>query len=173
METMAQKPIGAPTYSASQVADYFVFLSNQMMIDEGVSEGVTPLKLQKFLYFAQAASLAMFDKKLFGENIEAWKYGPVVSEIYHHYKNTQGTSDTPITVTTGVYKEISDDQTKQLITGVWELFDKYSARELVDITHQHSPWKNLYQEGKNVVIPPEVLRDYYRDIFQFESDGQE
>ncbi|MDR1166980.1 MAG: DUF4065 domain-containing protein [Deltaproteobacteria bacterium] len=43
---------------------------------------LTPLKLQKELYFAQGWHLAYHDVPLFEDPIEAWKYGPVVSSVY-------------------------------------------------------------------------------------------
>lgn len=170
MITTAKQNAKKSSYTASQVADYFVYLSSQKMVDEGVAEGVTPLKLQKFLYFAQAASLALFNKELFKEDIEAWKYGPVVASIYHKYKSQQ---NLPITTATGEYEKISDKETQNLLKGVWELFDKYSARELVEITHRHAPWKTTYKAGVNNVIPSEILRDYYKNIFELkeQADG--
>ncbi len=165
------KTIQGARYSVEQVADYFVYLASQKMVDEGVAEGVTPLKLQKFLYFGQSASLALYDKKLFKEDIEAWKYGPVVPTIYHKFKVKP---NHPIQNVSGAYKKITDKGTQEFIKGIWELFDKYSAGELVEITHNHAPWKTFYKEGKNVVIPVEILRDYYKGIFEFseKSNGR-
>ncbi|EIE4349702.1 DUF4065 domain-containing protein, partial [Listeria monocytogenes] len=48
---------------------------------------INNLKLQKLLYYAQAKSLVEKSRPLFKENIEKWKLGPVVPEIYHLYKN--------------------------------------------------------------------------------------
>ena len=159
-------PIASAEYTASQIADYFVYLSSQKRIDDGVSEGITPLKLQKLLYFGQAASLALYNKKLFTEDIEAWKYGPVVSALYHRYKLKLNSS---ILKPMGEYKNITDPQVQIILKGVWELFNKYSTGELVEIAHQHAPWKNFYKEGYNVVIPPEAMRDYYKGVFEFKE----
>jgi len=153
-------------YTATQVADYFILLASQKIIDENVSEGITPLKLQKLLYFGQAASLAVSGKKLFKENIEAWKYGPVIPSVYQKYKLKL---NQPITNPTGSYKHITDKDTRKLIQGVWELFEKYSAGQLVEISHRHAPWKEAYEEGKNIVIPCESLRDYYQNIFELKK----
>lgn len=169
MSTAATGPILPADYNAAQVADFFVHLGSAKMVDEGVPEGITPLKLQKLLYFAQAASLSLFNKKLFSEEIEAWKYGPVVSSIYHVYKENP---NSPLTKPQGIFKEIGDAKTQEFLKEVWDMFDKYSASELVQITHNHSPWKDAYQEGRNAVIPAEVLRDYYKDVFVLEEDEQ-
>lgn len=154
-------------YSASQVADYFVYLASGEKLDNGTPEGVTPLKLQKLLYFAEAASLSLFDKKLFKENVEAWKYGPVVSTIYHQYKDHLNTS---LVNPSGEYTKITDPKAISIIKGVWELFGRYSAGELVGITHNHAPWKDTYREDENRIITSEVLRDYYKSIFEFKDN---
>lgn len=159
--------INPAKYSAEDVADYFIFLASKNNVEEGVAEGITPLKLQKMLYFAQAASLSVYNQNLFKENIEAWKYGPVISSLYHKYKKNL---NSPITTPTGGYKSIVDDQAIEVLNGIWEIFGKYTAGELVEITHNHSPWKSTYEEGKNNVIPLEKMKDYYKDIFKLQSD---
>lgn len=161
--------IAPAKYSAEIVADYFILLSASKNVDENVSEGVTPLKLQKLLYFAQAASLVLHSTKIFNEDIQAWKYGPVVSSIYHKYKTNP---NEPITIPSGDYSKVTDNQTKDIIEGIWELFGKYSAEELVEITHNHDPWQKIYKEGENRTIPVELLKEYYTGIFEFQSSDE-
>ena len=86
-------PTAKAPYKAEQVADYFINLANQQVIDErGTVEGITNLKLQKILYFAQAAHLAVHEKPLFKEDIEAWKFGPVIPSVYRKYKKYTNTA---------------------------------------------------------------------------------
>lgn len=168
---MSELPAIAPAdYSAQSVADYFIFLSSNKKIDDKTVEGVTPLKLQKLLYFAQAVSLSLYDKKLFEDNIEAWKYGPVIASLYQKYKTSL---NSPLTMPSGDYVTIGDDKTKQLLKGVWELFGKYSAGELVEMTHNHAPWKDSYVVGANSVISPESIRDYYKNVFELQDNTNE
>ena len=152
--------------SVFDIANYFIELSQKNMIDEGVPEGITHLKLQKILYFSQAAFLALYDKKLFNDPIEAWKFGPVIRAVYEKYKEY---GNQPL--------EIKDEikgvnvELKEFLDGIWELFGKYSAAELIDISHRHTPWKEAYEKGENTEIMPEVLKDYYKGIFQFQENG--
>lgn len=155
-------------YSAKEIADYFVYLASQKNVDEGIAEGVTPLKLQKLLYFAQAVSLSLYNKRLFNEEIEAWKYGPVIASLYHEYKQHLNSA---LTHPSGEYKRIKDEEIKQLLTGVWELFGKYTAGELVEITHEHTPWKETYEEGANKIIPTEKIKIYYSGIFELQDNS--
>lgn len=154
-------------YNAVDVAKYFIYLASRKPIGEGedgkkIYEGITNLKLQKILYFAQAYYLVKTGNPLFKENIEAWQYGSVVRVVYNKYKakdagykpliEQQDTS--PIT-----------PQDKKLMQSVWEIFGKHSARNLVDIIHSQSPWKDAYENGANTKIETGVLKEYYKDMF--------
>jgi len=73
-------------YSALTIANFFV--------RKGLLEKITvsPMKLQKLIYFAHGWHLAFFDKPLIKEDIQAWAYGPVIPAIYHIYKNYGNTT---------------------------------------------------------------------------------
>ncbi len=67
---------------AKTLARYLLFLASEQMrgLQSEASEAfdVTPLKLQKLLYYCQGYALALTGKPLFPEPVEAWRYGPVV-----------------------------------------------------------------------------------------------
>ena len=69
------------TLKIEDVAKYFIYLANK---DKKV---ITNKKLQKLVYYSQAWSLVMNDKKLFKDPIEAWVHGPAVRSLYVQYKN--------------------------------------------------------------------------------------
>ena len=46
---------------------------------------ITVMKLIKILWFAYGFWLALTKKRLFDEQFEAWRYGPVVPSIYHEF----------------------------------------------------------------------------------------
>lgn len=62
--------------SAIDIAKFFLTLAP-----------VSNLKLQKLVYFAYSDYLEKTSKKMFQEKIIAFKYGPVVEEVYHLYKD--------------------------------------------------------------------------------------
>jgi len=147
-------------YSASDIACFFINLANKKVIDEeNLTEGITNLKLQKLLYFAQAAHCAIFHKPLFSEQILAWQYGPVVEEVYQEYKKYR---NLPIPKPNDE-KEI-DQETQFFLENIWNIFGKYSTAELVNISHSHKPWMDAYQnKTKNIAI--NVLEEYYKNYF--------
>lgn len=138
-------------YTAENVANYFIYLSSKIVGDNKEREGITNLKLQKILYFAQAYFVAKVGKTLFKEKIEAWEYGPVVPVVYHEYKKN---GNRPIVLEHDISTiDIAD---KKSLDIVWENFGGYSARRLVDMTHAHKPWKDASGE-----ITLKSLIDYY------------
>lgn len=146
-------------YKASEVAKYFIYLGSQKVIGEGKErEGITNLKLQKILYFAQAYFLAKVGKPLFLDSIEAWEYGPVVPAIYRKYRKN---GNNPIIDEKDKSKISLED--KQILNTIWEAFGGYSAGKLVDISHSHAPWKDAYNSADNE-ITVEAIKDYYTPL---------
>lgn len=158
---------GSTSYSVFDVANYFISLSQKQMIDDGVPEGITHLKLQKILFFTQAAYLALYKKPLFEDPVLAWKYGPVIERVYHKYK-TSGNHPLILEQYDKVIE--GNEKLKTFLDGIWELFGKYSANELINISHNHLPWKEAYEKGPSTEITKEKMIEYYKDIFKFQSD---
>lgn len=153
------------TYTANQVSKFLVFIASKKVIgDEGETEGITNLKLQKILYFVEAYFLATVGRSLFSDEIHAWKYGPVIPDIYQTYKK-YGASLIPSELGSDSGIEESDGQ---MIAQIWEFFDKYSARRLVDMSHSHDPWIKAFESAENGgsgVITRDHMKEYYTGMF--------
>lgn len=137
-------------YSAFDIAKYFITLASPEQEDF-----ITNLKLQKLLYYAQGFYLAMFDKPLFTEKIEAWQYGPVVPEIYHHYK--QYTSQF-IPQPEDFNPEQYDKATQDLLNEVYEVYGQYTAPALRHLTDQELPWNKTPITEE---ISPSLMKTYF------------
>lgn len=123
------------------------------------------LKLQKLLYFSQAAHLALYGKRLFKDKIEAWKLGPVVPAVYQSFKDLK---NRPITKPNNqAYLDNLDQDSIDFLEQIWDIYGKFSANKLVRITHAHKPWQQAYNESVDYEIKPKVLREYYKGIFTF------
>ena len=75
-------------YNVIDVASYIINYSNQ------INRPINNLKLQKLLYYVQAAVLAKANHMCFDSKIIAWKFGPAVPEAYHYYAE-YGRDDIP------------------------------------------------------------------------------
>lgn len=148
-------------YNAQQIANYVIYLASQEEVgDYGEKEGITNLKLQKILYFLQAYFLSKEERALFSEDIYAWKHGPVVPQIYGEYKDYGSNPIMKETDTSGI-----DAEDKMIIQKLWEQFGDYSAHKLVEMTHEHQPWKKAYDGTGQNTIPKEELAEYYAPLF--------
>ena len=63
-------------YSSKAVANYFLEKS-----DLPAKGRLTQMKLHKLVYFAHGICLAVYNKPLIKDEIQAWQYGPVVPEL--------------------------------------------------------------------------------------------
>lgn len=144
-------------------ADFFISLANRSEEDF-----MTNLKLNKLLYFAQGYHFVKTGRKLFENDIEAWQYGPVVSEVYHRYKVC---GRNPITGVDDNYsQEKFDDAEFETLLDVAREYGKYSASYLVELTHKKGGvWDRFYNEGCNNVIPVEDIGEYFRNSYDVKA----
>ncbi len=148
---------------ALSIAKWFVDRADKEFVDDnGLSEGLTNLKLQKLLYFGQAVSLSLRKVPLFEDKIEAWKFGPVVPAVYDFLKVF---GNKPVTITANT--EEIDAETAGLLEDVWSVYGKFSAHELVNISHSHLPWKEIFLSGSenSGEITQERIKEYYTDYY--------
>src|SRR5437868_3345513 len=68
-------------YGVKAVANYLYALA------ESQGKQIDPMQMQKLVYFAHGWCLALKDAPLITERIEAWRYGPVVRELYGAFRD--------------------------------------------------------------------------------------
>lgn len=104
-----------------------------------IKKGVSPLKLQKLLYYSQLWFFIKNDKMLFNDRIQAWIYGPVVYDVWAKFKFMKRSSIIPD------HRAVSldiDDLTLNHLNDVWKSYGHLNGSDLVDLTHNDLPWKN-------------------------------
>lgn len=99
---------------------------------------LTNLRLQKLLYYSQAWSLVLRESELFPEEIEAWRWGPVVPAVYSRLPDSQGSSQIPLSMFENAPALAAEEA--DLVRSVWEAYNQYSALQLSRMTHQETPW---------------------------------
>ena len=124
---------------------------------------MTPMKLQKLLYFAQGWYLAIQDKPLFSETVEAWKYGPVVPTIYRELrkygsKPIEGRakdiredfldldiSSEPLLYAPNVPSD--DKDTRKFLEKIYDVYGKFTGSKLSAMSHvKGGPWHKTVAE---------------------------
>ncbi|WP_181350472.1 Panacea domain-containing protein [Thalassobacillus sp. CUG 92003] len=160
---MEQQLAGQNLLNPSEVASYFLSKS-----EPGSPTEITPLKLQKLVYYAQAWHLALTDGEIVDCDFEAWIHGPVCRELYSEYRH-HGFDVIP--------KPLFSDNTrvngksKQLLDKVWNLYGDKSPKHLEQLTHREKPWKEARKgkephERASNNISNDTMREYYRKLLQ-------
>jgi len=138
---------------------------------------ITNLKLQKLLYIAYGLHLCIYGENLFESEIQAWKLGPAVPDVYKEFK---GFGNTPITTRCGIDMEGDGDVTFPDFPTDFPEFKNFNAMmmacvihcnkkasTLVKITHKDgTAWKHYESQIKNGgrFIPMEI--DLIRTEFE-------
>lgn len=131
---------------AQDIAQYLLWLAQHDHPDEPMY--LTPMQLQKLLYYAQGWTLAERDDPLFKDRIEAWTHGPVIPDVYAEYKSWGGK---PIVEDVNSLDDLTEEE-KELVQAVWNRYKRHSAIALSDMTHGEEPWLKA-REG----LAPTVL----------------
>lgn len=136
---------------------------------------LTHMHLQKFCYMAHGFSLALFDKPLTSDDIEAWDFGPVYPRLYDALKkygkahissliheNNWASSDS---VKGDVVTVDLSKTERAVIATVWADYGEYEAFQLSALTHEDdTPWADVYKSGRNVIITDKRIKRYFSDL---------
>lgn len=142
--------------SACDVAEYLIWLAAE------AGDGLTNLKLQKLLYYAQAWYIVLYGRKLFEEEFEAWVHGPVIRALYGFYKDF---SYSPI-IPSGRKLRPLPEQVVQHLKNILQTFGGFSAYQLELMTHSELPWQNARrglapdQSSRNIISTTDMQTFY-------------
>lgn len=132
--------------SALELAKFLLYLNRQeaeFAGDEAESD-MTPMKLQKLLYYCQGYSLALRDQPAFDEEILAWRYGPVVRSVYNEYKQYKGMC-LPFSLAEDIPR--MGDDVEAIARMVMRDKAKYSPSALVKMTHDEPAWQEAWNNS--------------------------
>ena len=149
-------------YSVLQIADDILKIAKMN------GKALTPLQLMKLVYIAHGFYLAMREgEDLFQERIEAWKYGPVIPDLYHATKRF-GRNKIPHSMIDDEALEVNKLDA-EFLRDVYSKYGHLSGIALSGLTHkQGTPWSQIFDGFFGTEIPDELIRDHYRQIV----DGQ-
>ena len=141
-----------------------VIISNNILkraFDEEVS--VSPMKLQKLLYFVASDYAKHTGAPLLSEQFQAWDYGPVVRSVYDEFRSFGGSAirayAKDATGASKMVKESKNEDLRESLDRIWGKAKDVSAVRLSRITHiEGSAWYNTFQQGRSGSIPDEALR---------------
>ena len=152
---------------AKKVAEWF--LARNRMDADGCSDNyLTPMQLQKLLFFAQGYYLGCYAKPLFEDDIRAWPHGPVVPSVYNIYSAFGGRGIDMVYDCDG--SEFTKEELRTLNI-VYDKYAQYSGWKLSAMTHAAgSPWS---QTAPGHVITKDKIYRYFEDAMMSEEEEDE
>ena len=152
----------------NDISDYIILMCNENGVD------VSPLKLQKLLYYIQAWHMVYFNKtKLFEEMPQAWVNGPVYPAVYQRFKRIPRYSS--ITIENAGIKSSLQDKAKALdlsrdqfdfLDSIFQFYGVMDHDRLVFLTHTEGPWSEkrvglMPYEQSTTELSADSMYDYY------------
>lgn len=135
----------------------------------------THLKLEKLVYLCYAEYLIQEKEKLFVDNIYAFKFGPVVETVYEKYKQfgNEELDDTNLVSNNNIMEMPTVSRIlfarmglkKMLyIDKTIEKYGKYTASQLVEITHKKdTPWDKTFIGENYTPIDDKTILKYHKN----------
>ena len=153
-------------YEARDIAKFFLDCAKR----DGV-EDMSPLKIQKLIYFAHGFYLAMTGgTPLIKEDIYAWQYGPVIKPLYRELKlwGSKPVSASFFDDTKNLRAE--DTMISDFLGIIWNLFKKYSPIQLSMMTHEKDgPWDKARSRclgADDTLISQSEMTSYFEKFYK-------
>lgn len=144
-------------YTAMDIANFIIEYANNEA-NNLKHYTLTPLKLQKILYYVAAEYFKKIGERLFSENFQKWQYGPVVKDVYHEFKpfgfhhihkpkttleKGLGSSISFVPKVFNSKSLISDVDFMEVAENVIKNYMPWKAFDLVERTHAEDAWKDF------------------------------
>ncbi|WP_341843195.1 Panacea domain-containing protein [Chitinophaga caseinilytica] len=152
-------------YTANQIASWFL-----ASLETNSGDTISPMKLQKLIYYSQAWYLVKFDKPLFNDKIEAWMHGPTIPAVYERFDNAYRDSIPfeKMFSKEHPYKKLPIE----LDDFLEEIFFKYgehSAWFLEALSKKELPWRMARRHTPSLMhchqeITQESMKNYYSKL---------
>ena len=125
---------------------------------------VSPMKLQKLLYFVYKRHIKETGRPLFSERFEPWRYGPVLSSVYGAFKRF-GTNHI-----NAYYKDCNGDvwlvdedgdtAFRNSLHAIWNKYKSHGGIHLSSLTHKKgSAWDVAVQGGHPFLSDTDIAEE--------------
>jgi uncharacterized phage-associated protein len=147
-------------YDARSVANELLRLAKSRGL------ALTNMQVQKIVYIAHGYSLAILHRPLVRLSIEAWRYGPVIPDLYHALRRYGAgivTDSIPI-----INMDKLTETDRKLLATVLDAYGRFTGPQLSTMTHREgTPWREFYQPNasfNNDTISPQSIERHYTEL---------
>lgn len=147
------------------LADYIIVKLDEAKI------GLSILKLQKLVYYAQAWRFALAEKSLFEGKFQAWVHGPVNRQLYDRFSVAHSMYDM---LSLHDVKPDFDlvaipEEDRVHVDEILEAYARFSGPQLESMTHGEEPWIRARGDRKpsercEVEIDEALMASFYKKL---------
>ncbi|MCJ2178869.1 Panacea domain-containing protein [Novosphingobium album (ex Hu et al. 2023)] len=152
--TLSRPHSDTPPYDIKGLANLFLDWADE----DGIP--ITPMKIQKILYFSHADYLQITGTPLASQSFEAWDFGPVDPSVFEEFRRF---SKAPIQERAYRFDPIAGKRVLakiapcggdlKILRSLYNFYKRASATALSDMSHDpNGPWamaRHLFEQGKN------------------------
>ena len=133
---------------------------NALLIEAGTrGRRLTHLELQKMLYLNYVVHLRDGGDFLPYLEFEAWRHGPVVPDVYHHYKDVGSRRSSVIEHQMKHGQTYPVLQNDDSIEKTIATYSKYDAYQLVALTHEWGgAWFQAFKKEAGTLIDHDEIK---------------
>ena len=140
-------------------------LCNNILVtgkEENIS--ITPMKLQKLMYFVCRDYVQATGESPIAEPFEVWKYGPVLPSVLGEFRTFGSKQITEFAKDAmGCARKVSESKNpilSQVIDIVWAKYKRYTGSALSAMTHERgSGWYSAYMSGREKITLEDMEND--------------
>lgn len=150
-------------HSSLTVAQYLLNKADR------IERPLTPMQIIKLVYLCHGWMLGLYRRPLIEDDVEAWRYGPVIRRLYSavkHYRSEPIVK--PLMQDSDVANEF-DENEKDVMDQVFDIYGKYTGIELSKLTHAPgTPWSEIRSADDTgwEVIPNHLIEKHFRGLAQ-------
>jgi len=159
-------------YKSEHISNFFI----KNAAEDGID--IDLLRLVKTCYIGYGWVLSVLGKRLIDEQVQAWKWGPVIPSVYHSFKHFGRKSIDEFAPSIDIsddkvgdkeyYGVNEDTQEGKTLKVVWNIYKDMSIGKIIEITHRTgSPWFESYRPGiKGIVIEDENIKKHFDELIE-------
>ena len=130
---------------------------------------ISPMKLQKLIYFIYKRYLKKNSRPLFDEYFEVWQFGPVLPSVYREFKAYGASS-----ITDYAY-EVFDNYKRVYVINkkakdfydalkfVWQKYRHYNGTELSVLTHgKDTAWAKTLENNQLYIADEDIALERWK-----------
>jgi uncharacterized phage-associated protein len=124
------------------------------------------MQVIKLVYIAHGWMLGLHGRPLIKDDVEAWKFGPVIPALYGQLAKYRGdpVADPLVEPRDDTLSDIESD----LVAQVFDRYGKMSGTTLSSLTHRKgTPWARTWgPDGWATKIPNDMIQEHYEALAQ-------